>query len=256
MNHSIRDEGSIVPCDIVAFSAHPDDMEICCGGTLALAARQGWKAGAVEFTRGELGTRGTPEIRSREADEAATVLGLACRLNLEQPDGHLHDTDDARKLVVRVLRRMRPRVVIAPPLRDHHADHIAVAQVVAHSMHLSTVAKYAPGLEPWRPSVLLHYVTSRSAVPSMVIDISSVYELRMQAMMCHRSQFYNPGSTERETRIAHPEFPKAVEGRLRHFGALIGVSHGEAYTIEEPVPVTDVVRLYSRTPWAPPARSS
>ena len=241
------------PCDIVAITAHPDDMEICCGGTLALAVQQGWKAGAVEFTRGELGTRGTVAVRSREAEDAARVLGLSCRLNLELPDGHLHDSDEARKLVVRVLRLMRPRVVIAPPLRDHHPDHIAVAEIVSRSMHLSGVAKCVPELEPWRPHVLLHYLSgTRPLAPSLVVDISSVFEQRTKAMMCHRSQFFAEGSTERKTRIAHPDFPKVIEGRLRHFGGLIGVAFAEAFSTEEPVPVADVVALYARTPWAHP----
>jgi len=238
-----------VPCDIVAITAHPDDMEICCGGTLALAVRQGWKAGAVEMTRGELGTRGTPEIRAKEAEEARRVLGLSCRLNLELPDGHVRDTDEARKLVVRVLRILRPRVVIAPPLRDHHADHIATAEIVSRSLHLSGVAKYLPGLEPWKPHALLHYVGTRPAVPSLIVDVSSVFEVRREAMMCHRSQFFREGSTERATRIAHPDFPRAIEGRLRHFGAMIGAAYGEAYTSEEPIPALDLVALYSRTPW-------
>ncbi len=244
------------PCDIVAFTAHPDDMEICCGGTLALAARQGWKAGAVEFTRGELGTRGTPETRSREAEEAARVLGLSARLNLELPDGHLHDSDESRQLVVRILRQTRPRVVIAPPLIDHHPDHIAVAEIVSRSLHLSGVAKFLPEMEPWKPRAILHYVGSRSAVPSLVVDISSVYEVRAEAMRCHRSQFYQEGSTERPTRIAHPDFPAAIEGRLRHFGAMIGAAFGEAYTLEEPIPVTDLVSIYSKTPWEHPPRKA
>lgn len=243
-----------VPCDIVAITAHPDDMEINCGGTLAVAVRQGWSAGAVELTRGELGTRGTPEIRDQEAADAARVLGLSCRLNLKLPDGHLHDGDEPRRLVVRVLRLLRPRVVIAPPLRDHHPDHIAVAEIVSRSMHLSGVAKFLPELEPWRPHVLLHYMSSRPAVPSLVVDISGVYETRERAMMCHRSQFYQEGSAERPTRIAHPEFPRAIEGRLRHFGAMIGATHGEAFTSEEPVPASNLVAMYTRKPWEQPQK--
>lgn len=240
---------NVTACDIVAITAHPDDMEINCGGTLALAVQQGWKAGAVELTRGELGTRGTPEIRAQEAASAAQVLGLSCRVNLELPDGHLHDGDEPRKLIVRLLRLMRPRVVITPPLRDHHADHIATAEIVAHSIHLSGVARYLPDLEPWKPHALLHYLGTRPAIPSLIVDISSVLELRNKAMRCHASQFFRADSTERATRIAHPDFPDAIAGRLRHFGAMIGASHGEAFYSEEPVPATNLVSLYSRTPW-------
>ncbi len=247
---------NITPCDIVAITAHPDDMEICCGGTLALAVHQGWKAGAVELTRGEMGTRGTPEIRDGEAREAARVLGLSCRANLELPDGHLHDSDEARKLIVRVLRLMRPRVVIAPPLKDHHPDHMAVAEIVSRSMHLAGIAKYLSDLEPWKPHVLLHYLSAtRPVTPSLVVDISSVFEQRTEAMMCHRSQFFREGSTERQTRIAHPGFSKTIEGRLRHFGGLIGVAYGEPFSADEPVPARDLVTLYSKAPWEHPPRT-
>lgn len=242
----------IKPCDIAAFCAHPDDMELNCGGTLALSEKQGWRTGAVDFTRGELSTRGTPEDRQKEAAAASGVLGLSCRVNLDLPDGHLQDTDENRKQVVRVLRLMRPRVVIAPPLQDHHADHAAVGTILSHSVYLSGVAKYLPGLEPWRPRALLHYLGSRPAIPAVVVDISSVFELRMEATRCYRSQFYQSDSSEAPTRISHPEFLQGIEGKARTFGAFIGVTFGEAYTTEEPVPVTDLVTLYSKEPWEHP----
>jgi bacillithiol biosynthesis deacetylase BshB1 len=246
----------LTPCDIIAFTAHPDDMELNCGGTLALAVRQGWKAGAVDFTRGELATRGTPEVREREAAAAARALGLACRVNLELPDGHLRDSDETRKRVVHLLRALRPRVVIAPPFVDHHADHMAVAAILSHSFYFAGVARYLPDLEPWRPHALLHYLGSRAAVPALVVDITSVYEARLEAIRSYRSQFYQEGSKERSTRISHPAFLSAIEGRARTFGALIGVPFGEAYTSGEPVPVMDVVSLYSREPWEHPPQGS
>lgn len=256
------------PCDIVAFAAHPDDVELNCSGTLAAAAARGWKAGVVDFSRGELGTRGTPEIRAREAAAAAQALGLTCRVNLGLPDGHLRDSDEARRLVVRLLRAMRPRVVIAPPLDDHHADHIAVAETVSHSFYLAGVAKYggdsdgggdsdedgdsdreAQTRDPWRPRTLLHYTGSRMITPDLVVDITEVYEARRKATLCFASQFYQEDSEELPTRIAHPDFFDAIEGRCRHFGALIGARYGEAYTTPEPIGVTDVVALYEREAW-------
>ncbi|MBI4605137.1 MAG: bacillithiol biosynthesis deacetylase BshB1 [Planctomycetes bacterium] len=240
------------PCDIVAFTAHPDDVELNCGGTLALAVRQGWKAGAVDFTRGELGTRGTPEVRAREAEEAARVLGLSCRTNLGLPDGRLRDTDEARLLVVRALRLLRPRVVIAPPLADHHPDHGAVGAILAASLHLAGIAKYAPDLEPWRPHALLHYLGMRGGPPDLVVDVTSVYETRVAAILAHASQFHREGSAERPTRIAHPHFLEAVEAAVRRSGALIGVRYGEGYTLEGPVPVADLVALFAEEPWKHP----
>ena len=247
---------NITPSDIVAFTAHPDDMELNCGGTLALAAKQGWKACAVDFTRGELSTRGDPETRATEAEAAAKALGLTCRVNLGFPDGHLNDTDDCRKAVVRLLRSLRPRVVIAPPLQDHHPDHIAVGALLSRCFYLAGVAKYLPSEEPWQPNGLLHYLGSRAAIPSLVVDITSVFAVRREAILCYRSQFYREGSAERPTRISHPDFLPAIEGRSRAFGALIGVAFGEAYTVEEPVPVQDLVSLYSKRPWEEPKKKS
>jgi bacillithiol biosynthesis deacetylase BshB1 len=244
----------ISPCDIVAFMAHPDDLELTCGGTLALAARQGWRAGAVDFTRSELSTRGNPELRAKETEAASSVLGLSCRVNLGVPDGRIHDTDETRETVVRVIRRMRPRVIIAPPFEDHHADHMAVAAIVARSIHLAAVAKYAPGDGAWRPHALLHTIGSRAAVPSLVVDVTSVYDLRVQAILCYRSQFHDDASTEPPTRISHPDFLKAIEGAARRNGAFIGVTFGEAFTVREPIPVLDPVALYSRRPWEHPSK--
>ena len=240
------------PCDIVAFTAHPDDMELTCGGTLAVCARQGWRAGAIDFTRGELSTRGTPEVRESEALCAARVLGLCLRMNLHVPDGHVRDTDEIRAAVVRILRQLRPKVVIAPPLEDHHPDHMAVAEILERSFYLAGVQRYAPGDEPWRPHVLLHYVGSRAVTPNLVVDVTSVYDLRRQAIQCYRSQFFQEGSTEPPTRISHPGFLEAVDGACRRHGALIGVPYGEAFTSALPVPVRDLVELYSRTPWEHP----
>jgi bacillithiol biosynthesis deacetylase BshB1 len=237
------------PCDLAGFFAHPDDAELACGGTLALAVERGWKAAVVDFTRGELGTRGTPEIRTREATEAADVLGLTCRINLALADGHLHDGDEPRRKVVELLRLLRPRVVLAPPLDDHHADHVAVATILARSVYLSGVEKYCPGLPPWRPHVLLHALGSRAAAPRLVVDVSAVIEKRRQAVRCYRSQFHLSSSSEPETRISHPEFLEWIDGMLRQSGFLIGASYGEAFTSAEPVPVADPVAQFARAPW-------
>jgi len=253
-----RDVVSATPlaCDIVAFMAHPDDAELLCGGTLALSVARGSRAAVVDFTRGELGTRGSEEIRAAEAAAAARVLGLTCRVNLGLPDGHLHDGDEHRKAVVRLLRRMRPRVVLAPPCEDHHADHVAVATILERSVYLSGVARYVPELPPWRPHALLHAVGSRAAVPDLVVDVSSVIETRRAAIACFRSQFFRDDDDDDgdsaappRTRISHPEFLEWLDGALRRFGFLIGVSHGEAYTSAAPVPVTDPVALFDREPW-------
>jgi bacillithiol biosynthesis deacetylase BshB1 len=238
-----------VECDIVAFMAHPDDAELQCGGTLALAVARGSRAAVVDFSRGELATRGTPEQRDREAEAAARELGLCCRVNLGLPDGHIEDTHAARKEVVRLLRIMRPKVVIAPALSDHHPDHMAVAQIIDRSFYLAGIAKYLPELEPSRPNTLLHTMGTRPGVPSLVVDISEVYEIRKKAIACYGSQLHKEDSTEPRTRISHPEFNDWVEGGLRHFGFFIGASYGEGFTSPMPVPVSDPVKQYSVIPW-------
>ena len=236
-------------CDIVAFMAHPDDAELQCGGTLALAVARGSRAAVVDFSRGELATRGTPEERDREAEAAALELGLSCRINLGLPDGRLEDSHDARKQVVRLLRLLRPKVVIAPALKDHHPDHMAVARIVERSFYLGGIAKYLPELEPWRPNTLLHTMGTRPGVPALVVDISEVYETRKRAIACYESQFHSDDASEPQTRISHPEFNDWVEGGLRHFGFFIGASYGEGFTSPMPVPVSDPVNQYSVVPW-------
>ena len=251
-----------VPCDIVAFMAHPDDAELQCGGTLALAVERGWKAGVVDFTRGELGTRGTPEQRDEEAAAAARELGLSCRVNLRLPDGHLHDCDEHRKTVVQLLRTMRPKVVIGPPREDHHADHVAVATILEHAFYLAGIAKYGHSGNredtgthenpPWRPHALLNAIGSRAAVPDQVVDVTSVHAARQRAILCYRSQLFEEEATEPATRISHPEFLDWLDGALRHFGFLVGVRYGEAFTSYSPVPIADPVQQFAREPWRQP----
>jgi bacillithiol biosynthesis deacetylase BshB1 len=190
------------------------------------------------------------EIRREEAECAAGVLGLATRLNLDLPDGGLRDTDEARRQVVHVLRTLRPRVVVAPPLDDHHTDHRAAAEILSRCLYLSGVAKYGDGGEPWRPHVLLHTLGTLPAVPDLIVDISAVYELRQRAIACYRSQFFRDGAEDGPpTRISHPDFLDSLDGTCRYFGSLIGVARGEAFTSTLPVPVQDPVSQYSTEPW-------
>lgn len=240
------------PCDLVVFSAHPDDAELCAGGLLRLAALQGRRAAVVDCTRGELGSRGTPEIRAAEAAEAAATLGLAERINLGLPDGAVRDTDDARREVVRVIRTLRPRIVVAPPLDDHHPDHMGVAELLVNSFYLGGIRKYPPTeLPPHRPRALLHHMGTRPMVPDLVVDISAVMEDRMKAVCAYRSQFERSKEDDEgfQLRIAAERFLHSIESTMSYFGSLIGVPYGEPYTSETPVPVTDLFGLYSTEPW-------
>jgi bacillithiol biosynthesis deacetylase BshB1 len=176
------------------------------------------------------------------------VLGLECRVNLELPDAHLRDSDESRKLVVRLLRKMRPKVVIAPPLFDHHPDHMAAAEIIQRCFYLAGVEKYAAGDAPWRPHALIHYMGSGAVTPDLVVDISAVHDAKMEAIRCYRSQFYREDASERPTRISHPDFLPTIEGMSRRMGFLIGVAHGEGFTSSAPVPVSNPVALYTPAP--------
>src|SRR5262245_8683344 len=242
--------GQFAPCDLVVFAPHPDDAELTCGGLLLVAKKKDWRTGVVEMTRGEMGTRGTPEIRERECQAAAEVLGLSTRANLGLPDCGVRDTDEARRLVVAAIRRMRPRVVVAPPwLSDHHPDHLGTGELVRRSFYLAGIRKYLPEVEPHRPRALLHYLGSRTEKPALVVDVSEVIEDRRRAILCPASQVGPLQAGESSTRLTHPQFLDHVEGRLRHYGWMIGVSHGEAFTLDTPLPVTDLVGLFGIEPW-------
>jgi bacillithiol biosynthesis deacetylase BshB1 len=241
-----KDAASVV--DLVVFAAHPDDAELSTGGLLLVAASRGWRTGIVDLTRGELGTLGTPEIRAREAEAAARVLGLSVRRNLGLPDGRLHDCDEFRLEIVRAVRELRPRLVIAPPRQDHHPDHMAAAELVRQSFYLTGIAKYCPELPPWRPRGLFHYAGGNAIAPTLVVDVSAVIEKRREAIRCYASQFQSlPAGAP--PRIAAPFFLDSVDGHLRHFGSRIGVPFGEGYVSDTPLPVADPVGLFTRQPW-------
>jgi bacillithiol biosynthesis deacetylase BshB1 len=237
------------PCDLAVFDAHPDDAELCSGGLLLVSARQGRRTAVVDLTRGELGSLGTPEIRAAEAGEAAKILGLSERINLGLADGHVRDSDENRKLVVRAIRELRPQVVVAPPLDDHHPDHMGAAELLRQSFYLCGIRKYLPEAPPWKPKALLHRFSSRPAEPDLIVDVSAVMEQRMRAVRCYQSQFSERQSEEFALRIASERFLESIEATLKYYGSLIGVAYGEPYTTELPLPVNDVVGLFGHEPW-------
>ncbi len=236
-------------CDLVVFAAHPDDAELCCGGLLLVTAQKGRRTAVVDLTRGETGSLGTPEIREQEAAAAAKVLRLTRRINLGLPDGRLRDTDEYRQKIVRVIRELRPRVVVAPQLDDHHPDHMAVHELVERSFYLCGIRKYLPELPPHRPRALLYHLSSRPIRPQMVVDISAVIDQRMQAVRCYESQFGARQDKGFPVRIAAEKFVDSIQASLMYFGSLIGVTYGEPYTSDAPLPVADPVGLFEVEPW-------
>ncbi|MDA0205906.1 MAG: bacillithiol biosynthesis deacetylase BshB1 [Acidobacteria bacterium] len=237
------------PSDLVVFAAHPDDAELCCGGLLLNTVRSGRTTAIVDLTRGELGSLGTPEQRTKEAASAAQALRLTHRVNLNIPDGYVRDTDDNRTAVVRAIRQLRPQLVIAPPLDDHHPDHMGTADLLRQSFYLCGIKNYLPALPPHRPRALLHHMSTRPMNPQVVVDISEFIQERMDAVRCYKSQFGVKQDKDFPVRIASEKLLESIEATLKYFGSLIGVAYGEPYTSELPIPATDLLSLFDIEPW-------
>jgi bacillithiol biosynthesis deacetylase BshB1 len=234
--------------DILAIFAHPDDMELTVGGTLLKMKSLGYRTGALDVTRGEMGTRGTPERRAEEAAEAARILRLDVRENLELPDGHVWVTEETRTKLVRVLRRLKPKVVLTQQFDDPHPDHNHIAQLVREAARLASMQKYDAdfGLERINVPMVAHNVFSFRVPPSFIVDISEFLEEKMAAIRAHRSQFHNPDSKEPETRLTDKRFLQDLENRSRYFGSLIGVEAGEPFFVREALNVEDPIALLTR----------
>ena len=219
--------------DVMAIAAHPDDVELAVGGTLILSARQGLRVGVLDLTQGELGTRGSVELRAKEAEAAANILGLSVRENLGLPDGGI--ASDGLHALVGVLRRWRPRIVMTHPSDCRHPDHTATHHLVRNACFYAGLAKLDQntGLLPWRPRHLLYFAEVRLFDAEFVVDVTSTWERRTEALCCYGSQLHNLAykeqSTEAETYISNPGFFEWIEARARTYGQLIGCTYGEPF---------------------------
>lgn len=237
--------------DILAIGVHPDDVELGCSGTLLLEIQQGKKVGIVDLTQGELGTRGTVETRYAEAAAAATILGVQVRENLKMRDGFFqHDEAHVRQLI-RVIRQYRPQIVLANAPEDRHPDHGRAAKLIADAcflaglMRIETTDEQGLAQERWRPAYVLHYIQDRLLEPDLVIDISPVFEQRMQSILAYSTQFYNPVDQQvgPETYISSPAFYESVVARARMMGKRIGVAYGEGFLTEKVPGLTHISQL-------------
>jgi bacillithiol biosynthesis deacetylase BshB1 len=232
------------PLDLLAIVAHPDDAELTCGGVLAKTARAGGRVGVLDLTRGELGTRGTPEIRAEEAGRANKVLGISVRESLGLSDANVVNDLASREKLVGALRRLRPRMVLAPALQGRHPDHIAAAQLVRDASFLSGLKNFAPGAEKHRPLKVVHCLAYRQDFvrPTFVVDISDVFERKLEAIRCYASQF--DGATQ-----AGEVYPngESLEDVVRHhaayYGSLIRRRYGEPFFTTEMMAVDDILSL-------------
>ena len=231
--------------DILAFGAHPDDVELHAGGTLAKMAALGYAVGVVDLTRGELGTRGTPAIRTKEARAAAAIMGLKFRENLRLPDGNVTVTPAARLKVIRVLRKYRPKIVLTHYREDLHPDHVHASRLITEAVHHSGLAKIETGQERYRPPVILYFKLPLGMTPSFVIDVSDYADHRNAAIAAHRSQFYIAGDKGRQTTLSRPDFFMHVENIHSYYGTLIGKSKGEAFYFNGTLEIKDPIVHFS-----------
>lgn len=230
--------------DILVFGAHPDDAELGAGATIAKEVANGKKVGIIDLTRGELGTRGTPEIRDMEADKAAKILGLAVRENLEFADGFFVNDRKHQIEVIKTIRKYRPKIVLCNAVEDRHIDHARGSKLVGDACFLSGLVKIDTKLEedgqwqePWRPKAVYHYIQWKNLEPDFVVDVSGFIDKKKEAIMAYASQFYDPESDEPETPISSKNFIDSVIYRARDLGRLIGVEHAEGFTVERHIGV-------------------
>lgn len=237
-----------IELDALAVFSHPDDAELTVAGTLLKLKSLGYRTGVLDMTRGEMGTRGTQEIRAREAQNAARVLKLDLRLNLDQPDGHVWPTEDARQAMVRIIRRHKPKVIFTSHWDDPHPDHANTSRIVREAARLASMRRYdeEAGQEATSVPAIAHAVYSRLVMPSFIVDVSEFWDEKMLAIRSHASQFYRSDSGEPETRISSPGFLQQIEWRMRYYGSLIGSTAGEAFYVREALNIDDPVALLTR----------
>ena len=235
--------------DILALGAHPDDVELGCGGTLIRHVQMGHKVGIVDLTRGETGTRGTPELRAEEAQKAASIIGAVVRENLHLPDGFISQDKEKIMAVVRTIRTYKPDIVIATAMHDRHPDHGNAATLIEQACFLAGLAKIETehkGLaqQAWRPRLVLHYIQDRFIMPDIVMDISDVMDRKMESILAHKSQFYHEDSKEPETYIASKGFLDNIPTRAMEHGRHCGFRYGEAFTCTKWLGVQDITQLF------------
>ncbi len=235
--------GMMANADVLAFGAHPDDIELGCGGTLAKLADAGRSVVFVDMTRGELGTRGTSAIRQEEASKAADILGANARENLELPDGGLIAAEDTRRRVAELIRRFRPSLIFVPYYLDRHPDHVHASQIVYEGTFLAGLPRYETGEESHRPSRMLYYMGWQEFRPSFIVDISEQFERKMEAIGAHASQFTLADPAYPETRLTSSATDHLIRSRMAYYGSLIGKEYGEGFLIRGVLEVEDPFSL-------------
>jgi N-acetylglucosamine malate deacetylase 1 len=237
----MADEKDPIKLDVLAFSAHPDDIELAAAGTLIKLIKQGYTVGIADMTRGELGTRGSREIRQEEAREAARIMGASVRECMDIPDGNVTVSRENHLKVIRLLRKYRPSILFNHYWKANHPDHENTSRIVTEAWYLAGLGKIDTGQERHRSKRIVYHQLSYDVTPSFVVDISNEVERKWKVVRAHKSQFYDPKSKEPETRLSSPGFLEMIETRMRYWGGLIGVSHAEPFLTTEPFAITDLM---------------
>lgn len=234
--------------DILAVGAHPDDVELSCSGTIAKEISNGKKVGILDLTRGELGTRGTPEIRDQEAKNASEILGVLTRENLGFKDGFFTNDQNHQLEIIKILRKYRPEIVLCNAITDRHIDHGKGSKLTSDSCFLSGLRKIETSLdgkiqEPWRPKHVYHYIQWENIEPDFVVDVSGYMDKKMESVMAYTSQFYDTNSKEPATPISSKNFIDSIKYRAADLGRIIGVPYAEGFTVERYVAVDSIFNL-------------
>lgn len=234
--------------DILAFGAHPDDVELSCGATIAKEVSLGKKVGIIDLTRGELGTRGSADLRDVEAKKAAEILGVSIRENLGFSDGFFTNDKKHQLAIIKMIRKYQPEIVLCNAIEDRHIDHGKGSKLVSDACFLSGLLKIETALEgvaqeKWRPKQVYHYIQWKNISPDVVVNVSGFLEKKLAAVMAYSSQFYNPNSREEETPISSKNFQESIHYRGKDLGRLIGVEYAEGFTSERYVAVDNLDKL-------------
>lgn len=234
--------------DILAFGAHPDDVELGCSGTIAKEISLGKKVGIIDLTRGELGTRGSVEIRNSESAKAAEILGISARENLDMRDGFFVNDEIHQMEIIKMIRKYQPEIVLCNAIDDRHIDHGKGSKLVSDACFLSGLRMITTEIDginqtAWRPKVVYHYIQWKNIEPDFVVDISDFIDVKMKSILAYSSQFYDPNSKEPETPIATKNFVENVKFRSQDLGRIIGTDFAEGFTIERYLAVSSLSDL-------------
>lgn len=234
--------------DILAFGAHPDDVELGCSGTIAKEISLGKKVGVIDLTRGELGTRGTVADRDQEANDSSKILGLSVRENLNLRDGFFENNEVSKRLIIEVLRKYQPDIVLCNAIKDRHIDHGRGSQLVSEACFLSGLRKIETFFndklqETWRPKHVYHYIQWENINPDFVVDISDFIEKKIASVLAYKSQFYDSQRNEPLTPIATKNFQESISYRARDLGRLVGVEFAEGFTVERTIAIENLSKI-------------